>query len=178
MLAAACLGRISVKACRHAAWCTVPLLPLIALYHYHMPSFAAARAAIDRTMGDYTDDILAAHCTHVAGDFWKIWPTVFHANLKLYEQGQHRTIWAIGKRDTAIVPLWRNMPRKQIRIAIPLGFEGDVASHLEELGLAPLVEVDRRATIRVLKCGPVFAGPCSRPVGHRPPKLLGPALGN
>ena len=39
-------------------------------------------------------------CTHVTGDYWHVWPAVFHANLRLYEEHSSRRIWGIADRCT------------------------------------------------------------------------------
>jgi hypothetical protein len=34
----------------------------------------------------------------VAGDYWRLWPVVFKANLILYERGESRRVWGLGCR--------------------------------------------------------------------------------
>src|SRR5262249_61076806 len=88
----AALGR---RGCIGLYLVTTPILLGAAVAGYGLPSPAGVRADLDRLLGTRTEDILAGRCTHVAGDYWKVWPAVFHANLVLYERAESRTVWGV-----------------------------------------------------------------------------------
>lgn len=92
------------------------LLPLT-LLRYGPPSPAAAHAALDR-LGPAGEGIAAAGCTHVLGDYWKVWPAVFRANLELEERGREGSVWGIARRSTQTVDLWRPRDWSAARIAV------------------------------------------------------------
>ncbi|HJX30164.1 MAG TPA: hypothetical protein VJ885_19845 [Thermoanaerobaculia bacterium] len=92
------------------------LLPLTFL-RYGAPSPAVARAALD-DLGPAGEWIAAAGCTHVLGDYWKVWPAVFRANLELEERGEEGRVWGIARRSTQTVNLWRPSDWSAARIAV------------------------------------------------------------
>ena len=87
----------------------------------------------------------------MAGDYWKVWPTVYHANLMLREQGESRTIWGITLKGEVTRAQWKHMPMEKLRIAIPLDDKEAAQTWLQALQLPPMVEVERRSTIYVLR---------------------------
>ena len=97
---------------------TVPLVGLAAFWGFGAPSLSRARADIDRTLGARTADVVGAGCTHVAGDFWTVWPMVFHANLVLYERGEPRVVWGVAHNSVATTDLWTRTPAGRMRVAV------------------------------------------------------------
>ena len=71
-------------------------------------------------MGGLTPDVLAANCTHIAGQYWTIWPSVFHANMVLHERGERRTVWGMGFRCDPTYRRYRSMCCDRLRVASPL----------------------------------------------------------
>jgi len=41
------------------------------------------RSDLDETLGKYTSEILQSGATHIVGNYWKVWPATFHANMTL-----------------------------------------------------------------------------------------------
>jgi len=114
-LATALPGRVRTGLCGLAAGCLV----LAALTTYH-PSLRASHAVLDGYMGSCTEDILAARCTHVAGNYWNVWPAVYHANLILHERHENRMVWGITGRSEITRQLWEKVPLEEWRIAVPV----------------------------------------------------------
>ncbi len=115
------------------------------------PGSDLVRAQIDATMSQYTDDILAAGCTHVTGDYWRVWPATFHANLRLAESGSPRRVWAITHRSRATQKYWRAVPLAEMRVAEIIGDEqwsSRFLAHYHAPRLAPCGQIGR---IRVLR---------------------------
>lgn len=101
------------------------LLPL-ALWRYGLPSPAAARAALDA--GPETAaarEIADAGCTHVLGDYWRVWPAVFQSRVLLRERGEERKVWGITYRSTPTRDLWWPQDWAEARIAV-LGTPGQI----------------------------------------------------
>jgi hypothetical protein len=73
-----------------------------AAFSYGRPSLAGVYRDLDPYYyaesngippGISTRELLAHDCTHVAGNYWTVWHSVFRANLALYERGERRTVW-------------------------------------------------------------------------------------
>jgi hypothetical protein len=128
-------------------------LLLAALINFHSPSVKKVHSdlALVFGLGGRTGDVLAAHCTHVAGDYWKVWPTVFHANLMLREQGESRTVWGITLRGEPTHRKWQRMPLEKLRIAVPLDDTKEADFWLQAFNLPAMVVVEKRSTIYVLR---------------------------
>lgn len=77
-----------------------------ALLTYGRPSVRIVRAEIDQKFGSMTNDILVSRAEVITGDYWTVWPAVFHANLVLHERGEHRAIYGVTYRDSVTSRLW------------------------------------------------------------------------
>ena len=77
-----------------------------ALIAYGRPSVRIVRAEIDENFGSMTNDILASRAELITGNYWKVWPAVLHANLVLYERGEHRAIYGATYRGSGTSRLW------------------------------------------------------------------------
>ncbi len=126
-------------------------VPLAAALVYGRPGPDVVRAQIDATMGRYTDDILAARCTHVTGDYWRAWPAMFHANLRLAEADSPCRVWAISHRSRATQKYWQAVPLSEMRVAEIIGDERPSAQFLAHYHAPPLVPCGQVGLIRVLR---------------------------
>jgi len=61
-------------------------------------------------------DVIAARATHVTGDYWKVWPTVFYASWLLGAAG--RQDWPYGITDRSIATLPQSLAVPQPRVAV------------------------------------------------------------
>lgn len=75
-------------------------------FRYGMPSYALARTTIDKRFGKYSRDIVDNKCTHIMGDYWDVWETVFHVNQVLHERGSRDVVWGITWRSKVTHDLW------------------------------------------------------------------------
>lgn len=96
----------------------VVIVPGVAIWVYGLPSIVGVRADLDRTIGTMTRDILDAECTHVLGNFWDVWPAVYHANLTLADRGDSRVVWGIAHRAEPPRRHWGHLPVESFRFAI------------------------------------------------------------
>ena len=125
------------------------MLLLGVAWGYGFPSLRRVRADIDR-LSVLTPDVLATGCTHIAGNYWTVWPAIFHVNLALYERGESRTVWGVTFGGQPTSTLWRTIPQEQHRVCIPVNDPyGD--NWLLSFGFSRFRDVQRRATMRVLR---------------------------
>lgn len=85
---------------------------------YGAPSLATVRACLDERCGVASGEILQSSCTHIAGDYWRVWPAVFHVHWKLYEQGAARPIWGVAERSLPTKAYWAAGELSAARIAV------------------------------------------------------------
>ncbi len=128
----------------------VALLCVVTMARYGRVGEQVVRKALDDRAGKFTAETLDARCTHVIGDYWRVWPTVFHANLRLADQGSSRVVWGITQRSRPTMRCWSRVPESDTRIASILGDEGNAWAFAEHYRLPPLVELGRGQRIRVL----------------------------
>jgi hypothetical protein len=134
------------------------LVPAAALAAYGAPSPARVRADLDRVAGAHTADVLAARCALVAGDYWSVWPAVWHARLALRERGEAREVWGVSHRTNATVLQWW-AGRASLRICRPRGDDREAERWLRAFHLWPVRVVERRETVDVLVLDPAGAPP-------------------
>ena len=89
---------------------------------YGSPSVAKVRRDIDQKFGALTPEVLSSNISLIAGDYWTVWPAVFHANLVLYERGEHRRIYGLSYRDQNTFPDWAN--QHSLCVGVPLQDHG------------------------------------------------------
>jgi len=83
-----------------------------------LPAPSQIRPALDRSIGAATPDMIRMGVTHLAGEYSRVWPAVFHANMVLHRQEPGRIVWALTFRSTPARPLWKNTDPRTWRIAV------------------------------------------------------------
>jgi hypothetical protein len=93
-------------------------LPLT-LWRFGPPSPQTARAELDRGPGAATArEIVTDGCTHVLGDYWRVWPAVYQARVLLHDRGEERKVWGVAFRSTPTWDLWRRQDWRTGRVAV------------------------------------------------------------
>ncbi len=133
-----------------AGMAALALLPAAALAAYGAPSLARVREDLDAAAGARTEDVLSAGCDLVAGDYWSVWPTVWHAALVARERGLARRVYGVTHRSNPTVPLWKGRPPESLRICRPAGEEEHAERWLRAFHLWPVRGVGRQGTVDVL----------------------------
>jgi hypothetical protein len=137
------------------AWCVGPSVLLAAVYSYGLPSLNTVRADLDANAGKYTQDILDSGATHIAGNYWKVWPAVFHANLVLHERGEGPRVWGLTIRSGPTQKYWGRIPIKDARLAVLGDDQGRCQMQDSDLQLralfGPLTALERRPTLWVFR---------------------------
>ncbi len=136
----------------------IPVLLGVAIGVYGIPSVSNVRSDIDRSLGSDTAEIIDSGATHVFGDFWDVWPAVYHANMTLRDQGSSRKVWGIAAKSWPTRKVWIRCPAEQMRIAQTLHpRRPDMTEYSFQIASRylnspnPLVEIERRSTIRILQ---------------------------
>ena len=148
VVAAAFLGRwVEPAVCLGS----LPLLCAGALWAFGGPSLARARADLDETLGQRTPDVLEARCTHLAGDPWTVWPSVFHANWKLYEAGEHTVIVGVSEHSGSLLAARPPGPPEQLRVCVPVGDKDaeEAQEYLRRYSFPKLEPLGRHGTIEL-----------------------------
>ncbi len=146
--AAALLGRWAEPVVRLGS---LPLLCAGALWAFGTPSLARVRADLDQTLGQRTADVLQARCTHLAGDYWTVWPAVFHANWKLYEAGERRVIVGVSEHAASLLAARPPGLPEQLRVCVPLGDNEvqEAQKYLQTYSFPKLAPLGRHGTIEL-----------------------------
>jgi hypothetical protein len=120
---------------------TVALSTLIAV---GPPSYRVVRDAFESRWGASARDVIAARATHVTGNYWNVWPTVFYADWLLGTQDRRH--WPYGITDRSDATLERALAVPRPRVA---ALEGS-GRWIGLLGPHAWLEVERRPTCLVV----------------------------
>ncbi len=107
------------------------------------PAPTQIRKTLDRRLGLLTPDVVNTGAAVIAGDYWTVWPAVFHANLAVGDRSDHPPIYGLTFRSEATNDLW---PRPEGTPAIVLvrHVEADPsADDLRRLGRRIVATVNR-----------------------------------
>lgn len=125
-------------------WTSVGVVVVAMLVAVGPPSGDAAAQAFESRWGPKARDVIAARATHVTGDYWKVWPTVFYANWLLGTA--RRQDWPYGITDRSVATLTQSRTVAQPRVA---ALDGHTL-WLGLLGPRPWVVAERRPTCLIL----------------------------
>lgn len=67
--------------------------------------------------GLVAEEIVKYRITHCIGNYWNVWPSVFKANLLLYERGLNHRVFGITNRSQPSSQLWANESSDKMVIA-------------------------------------------------------------
>jgi hypothetical protein len=109
---AALLSR-STKALTIASLC---VMSAAAVVGHGAPSLSRINSGLDDRFGRQSATILHAGATVIAGDYWRVWPAVFHANLALARAHTRGQVFGLAFRSEETDALWKRGTR-QARIA-------------------------------------------------------------
>jgi hypothetical protein len=127
----------------------------IAIWAYGPPSLRGARTDLWR-VGSYdgwTENLLAAGCTHVSGNYWRVWPAVFHAAVITHERGEDRTLWGLTERAQGARRRWRHLPIDRFRVCVAPD-DPEVGRWLARFRLRKLVAVSEMPGMRIFAAPP------------------------
>jgi hypothetical protein len=149
---AAGIGCVAGNGIRRAAGATLLVtIPILAILTGGRPSFSGVRNDLDQATGTYADDVLASRCQLIAGDYWSVWPAVWHQALRAHEQRLGWKTWGLAFRGEETAPFWRASPEGSLRLCALRGDrnEKELATALPELHR--LTRVERRRSLDVFR---------------------------
>ena len=82
-------------------------LTAVAIVRYGSPSVSRIEHQFDDRFGRQTDAVLRSGATVIGGDYWRVWPAVFHVNLTLARTHVHARVFGLALRSEETDPLWR-----------------------------------------------------------------------
>jgi hypothetical protein len=94
-------------------------------------------------------EVVGLRCTHLAGWYWSVWPTVVMGNQLLYERGEARQIFGITDRASPILEMASKVPPAEARICIAMD-DRWALGWLRHYQFPPLVLLERGQRIAVL----------------------------
>jgi hypothetical protein len=87
---------------------SLSVLAMVAMVNYGAPSLTRIDRGLDDRFGRQSDAILRAGATVIAGDYWRVWPAVFHANLTLARAHARARVFGLAYRSEETDMLWKN----------------------------------------------------------------------
>jgi hypothetical protein len=130
--------------------CTVFAASVV--FNYGVPSVRRVRTHMDRTIGLLTPTIEAAGATVVAGEYWNVWPAVFHANVERYERTGRAGIYGLTFRSDITDREWVRRATIDPVVIAALRFDGSVDPLMTRIGV-PVTFVGDRGPLRIYVAG-------------------------
>jgi hypothetical protein len=140
------------RTARPVALAALALVPLAAVAAVGPPSLARVRGDLDAVAGRLTPDLLAASCDVLVGDYWTVWPAVWHAALVLHERGDPRRVYGLTHRATPTAAAWWAR-RGELRLCRAAGEDAAADRWLRDFALPPMRAVARVGAVEVLGGG-------------------------
>ncbi len=142
--------RLSLDWRRRLTRLVAPALLILSVAQvYGWPSVRGVRSDLDQ-FGAMTRDLIDADCDELAGDYWTVWPAVFHAELTRYEQHRNRRIYGATFRGQPASKYWWHSPQHSRCACVPLN-DPYGENWLGAFGFHNFREVGRRPSIRILR---------------------------
>ena len=91
----------------------------VAIVRYGTPSLGRVAGGIDARFGGQTAAVVRSGATVIAGDYWRVWPAVFHVNLVLSRTHSHARVFGLALRSEETDGLWKVAGRRVLIAASP-----------------------------------------------------------
>jgi hypothetical protein len=106
----------------------------VATVRYGTPSLGRVAGGIDARFGGQTAAVVRSGATVIAGDYWRVWPAVFHVNLVLSRTHSHARVFGLAYRSEETDALWKVAGRRVLIAASP--GDASVGPIADEHGIA------------------------------------------
>ncbi|OWK41686.1 hypothetical protein FRUB_03764 [Fimbriiglobus ruber] len=83
---------------------------------FGFPSVSAVERDVRTQCGQGVDELIEARCTHVTGEYWRVWRAVFAVNWVYAERGDPRRVWGVTFRSGPTAEYWKAVPLADTRI--------------------------------------------------------------
>lgn len=104
---------------RKAVAVSAGVLVTVAAWTSGPPSVASIDNGIVPSARPLALDATSAGAAVIAGDYWTVWPAVFHANLAAWRHRAPQTVYGLAFRSAPTEPYWVDRP--QLLLAAPAG---------------------------------------------------------
>jgi hypothetical protein len=81
----------------------------------------------------------------LAGDYWTVWPAVFHANMVLYERAGHVGVFGLTYRSDQTDKMWLERTKTGPVVLAAPRFDASSSIWVSRLGVAVTYVMDRGA---------------------------------
>ena len=95
------------------------MLIAFAMVEYGEPSLGRVERGINERFGHQTAAVIHSGATVIAGNYWRVWPAVFHANLALARIHSQTRVFGLTTRSEETDPLWKNATQRVVIAAWP-----------------------------------------------------------
>jgi hypothetical protein len=111
-------------------------------YSFGAPSIPGVWRSLDRVSSPDYENIRRLRCTHMVGDYWVAWRSVFYNRVHKIEP----PLWAVTLRSEATEPQWSKIPREERRYC---GVCGDFMNNYYNIvfNLGPLKHTDQAGNL-------------------------------
>ena len=118
MLFAVALGLLVAAPWQHRAALALAAaaFTMAVVFEYGIPSRGRVARELDVRLGRLTSDVLSSGAEVIGGDYWHVWPAVFHANWTLRRQGIDAAVYGLADKSTATDPFWAS---RRVVLAAP-----------------------------------------------------------
>lgn len=104
----------------------------------------ALRREMNAKFGGMTTDVLNAGVTVIAGEYWTVWPAVFHANAATFRLTGRCSVYGLTLRSAPTGHLWRD---RRVLVGVPI--DDPLGLHYAERTNVPLRFVQQRSSVTV-----------------------------
>jgi hypothetical protein len=113
---------------------------------YGSPSWHRLNRQIDHRFAGMSRDVITSSASVIAGQYWSVWPAVFHANLTRYRETGKGSVYGLTVRSETTDALWNKPGARVIMAATPgdraIGIYADRAGLLlEHIESRPAIEL-------------------------------------
>ncbi len=127
-------------------------LAIVSMVTYGAPSLERLRSSLDARFGGMTSEVVATGATVIVGEYWTVWPSVFHANLALSRQSSHAIVYGLTVRSAATDPLWASGKATRVLLAAPPN-DRSVRFFTDRINL-PVVLLEHRTSLDLFAVRP------------------------
>lgn len=122
------------------------------------PSPAGCWRAMRSTYGPAADLVARERCTHVVGDVWNTWPTVFLATAIHAREGRPMPVFGVSNRAGPTLRAWLGMPEERLVVGSVRPFLDLVADRSHDYLIYPLGAYPAAASevARVYRFDPLY----------------------
>jgi hypothetical protein len=85
---------------------------------YGFPSPDRPRRDIEARTSELTAELLAADVDAIGGEYWVVWPAVYHVNMVRREAGDDRMMYGVSDRGRVLLQQWPRSPNRPLRVAV------------------------------------------------------------